>query len=286
RSLTESANNPFDKATAIESYLRSFTYSTSLPTPPGNVDRVDYMLFTIRKGYSAYFSTTMTVMLRTLGIPARLATGYSIGNLDPERGAYLVKESNAHGWVEVFFPRYGWIEFEPTPSLPPMSRPSLPIEGLSDEDLFLKDQVEELPEESPQEDIAITQSLAEGWPIWGFGTMALAALSGVLWLVWRQRWTGLDAAVVVYGKISALASLVRQGPRSNQTPREYGAVLQDLLPRHEGAIDSILRAYEKVRYGGQTTSPEEASDLFSFWHTLRLELLRRFWLPWRRKGGQ
>jgi hypothetical protein len=72
KSLSEAAGNPYDRAATIENYLRGFAYATNLPTPPGNVDRVDYLLFTLRKGYSAYFSTTMVVMLRSIGVPARM----------------------------------------------------------------------------------------------------------------------------------------------------------------------------------------------------------------------
>ncbi|HLB12107.1 MAG TPA: transglutaminaseTgpA domain-containing protein, partial [Dehalococcoidia bacterium] len=201
KSITESAGSPYDKALAIESYLRGFTYSTSLPVPPGNVDRVDYMLFTLRRGYSAYFSTTMVVMLRTLGIPARVATGYTAGSYDPERDAYRIKESNAHGWVEVFYPQYGWIEFEPTPSLPTIARPSSAAGDGPEEDLLLKvpREAEDLVEEGLAPD-GSSMPGAEGgmslWGLWGLGPLGLAA---GLWYFWRRRWAGLDPAIVAYG---------------------------------------------------------------------------------------
>ncbi len=283
--LTEPANNPYDTALAIEGYLRGFTYATNLPIPPGNVDRVDYMLFTLRKGYSAYFSTTMVVMLRTVGIPARVATGYATGSFDSEHGVYLVKESNAHGWVEVFFPNYGWIEFEPTPSMPTIARPTSPGEEFTDDDLLLRnqDEAEETPMENPQYEDSLAPTTVEEWTLWGFGGATLIVVPLGLWLLWRQRWAGLDEAVAVYGKAMVLASLARMGPRSSQTPREYGAGLQRLMPRHRGVIEHILQAYERVRYGGRATSEYEAGELLEIWRALRMELLGRIW-PLSRKG--
>lgn len=284
--LTEAANNPYDKAVALEGYLRGLSYATNLNLPAGNVDRVDYLLFVLRKGYSAYFSTAMAVMLRTVGIPARVATGYTAGSFDPEREAYLVKESNAHGWVEVFFPRYGWVEFEPTPSLPLLARPSLPVEGLSDEELFLLGQEEEpeAGEPSPQENASLIPFTVGGWPLLGFWGMVLGGVVVALWLAWRRRWAGLDAAVVVYGKMAFLASLARLGPQSHQTPREYGLALQGLLRPYQGPIESIVHAYEKVRYGGRASPPEEAEGLFLLWRVLRRGLLRYLWRSGRGRG--
>lgn len=279
--LTEQANNPYDKALVIEAYLRGFTYSTQLPIPPGNIDRVDYMLFVLRKGYSAYFSTTMVVMLRAAGVPARVATGYTTGGLDSEHGTYLVKESNAHGWVEVFFPNYGWIEFEPTPSLPSIARPASPVEELSDDDLLLKnpDDLGDVPVETPEEEEFLAIGTVGGWPFWGIWSIMVLAIPLGLWQLWRKRWAGLDAAVVAYGKTTVLASLARMGPRSIQTPREYGASLQERLPRQRGGIERMFQAYERARYGGRATSEDEAADLVHIWRTLRLEMLGRIW-PW------
>ncbi|MEB4953275.1 transglutaminase-like domain-containing protein, partial [Pseudomonas aeruginosa] len=65
-------------------------------------------------GYCEHYSAAMTVMLRSLGIPARVVVGYSPGQLDPQTGSWLYLQSNAHAWVEAYFPGYGWIPFEPT----------------------------------------------------------------------------------------------------------------------------------------------------------------------------
>lgn len=120
---TTGAQTPYDKARAIEIWLRTnITYSESIQTPPRGEDPIEWFLFTSREGYCNYYATAMILMLRSQGIPARMAAGFAQGEWDPERGGYLVRERDAHTWVEVYFPGYGWIEFEPTANETPIER--------------------------------------------------------------------------------------------------------------------------------------------------------------------
>ena len=80
------------------------------------------MLFDRQEGYCTYYATAMIVMLRHLGIPARMAAGFSQGDFDAGLGQYVVREEDAHTWVEAYFPGYGWIEFEPTSNEEPLKR--------------------------------------------------------------------------------------------------------------------------------------------------------------------
>jgi len=117
------ANNPYDQAKAIETYLRqNMTYNEQIPAPPAGVDPVEWFLFTQQEGYCTYYATSMVAMLRSLGIPARMAAGFAQGDYDPSLGQYVVRERDAHTWVEVFFPGYGWVEFEPTSAQAPLNR--------------------------------------------------------------------------------------------------------------------------------------------------------------------
>jgi transglutaminase-like putative cysteine protease len=124
RAVTANTNNDYSKALAVEAFLRSkYTYSLDKPTfPSGDQDFVDHFLFEQKVGYCNHFSTSMVVMLRTLGIPARWVKGFSPGQLstdDPSPTdtliAYTVLNRDAHSWVEVYFPDQGWVAFEPTP---------------------------------------------------------------------------------------------------------------------------------------------------------------------------
>ena len=117
------ANNPYDRAKAIETWLRkNIAYNETISAPPPNVDTVEWVLFDAREGYCTYYATSMIVMLRHLGIPARLAAGFSQGAYDSDSGQFVVREREAHTWVEVYFPGYGWIEFEPTSAQAPIHR--------------------------------------------------------------------------------------------------------------------------------------------------------------------
>lgn len=108
------------KAEAIQEWLRDNTlYRLEIPPPPRGTDSVDYFLFEEREGYCEHIASAMTVMLRALGVPARFATGYDAGDRNVFSGFYEVKASDAHSWVEVYFPRVGWIQFDPTHGVPP-----------------------------------------------------------------------------------------------------------------------------------------------------------------------
>ncbi len=113
----------YDKARAIEIWLRTnIQYNESIPAPPQNGDPIEWFLFEQRQGYCNYYATAMVLMLRSQGIPARMAAGFAQGTWDAERNAFLVRERDAHTWVEVYFPDYGWVEFEPTTDEAPISR--------------------------------------------------------------------------------------------------------------------------------------------------------------------
>jgi protein-glutamine gamma-glutamyltransferase len=113
--ITASAKNSFDKAVAIENYFhRNFTYSLNLTGRPG-ADPLAHFLFETRAGHCEYFASAMAVMLRTLGIPSREVNGFLPGEYNDVAGDYIVRASDAHSWVEAYFPGSGWITFDPTP---------------------------------------------------------------------------------------------------------------------------------------------------------------------------
>jgi protein-glutamine gamma-glutamyltransferase len=115
REITARGRNPFDKAILIESYLRSrFSYTLNLTGKPGD-DPLPHFLFETRAGHCEYFASAMTVMLRTLGIPSREVNGFLPGEYNDLAGDYIVRASDAHSWVEVYFPASGWLTFDPTP---------------------------------------------------------------------------------------------------------------------------------------------------------------------------
>jgi transglutaminase-like putative cysteine protease len=109
------ATTPYDQVTAIQDYLQGFKYDPRVPAPDSVNDLV-YFLTKSKRGYCQQFAGTMGVMLRALGLPTRLADGFTQGDYESTTRSYSVTTQNAHVWVEVEFPGYGWLAFEPTPT--------------------------------------------------------------------------------------------------------------------------------------------------------------------------
>lgn len=118
RRLTAAQPTAYDRAVAIQDYLRTFPYSLDIPPPPAQREVSDYFLFELKTGFCDYYATAMVVLARAAGLPARLVTGYASGAYDPGKTSFTVTEADAHSWPEIFFPGYGWIEFEPTVARP------------------------------------------------------------------------------------------------------------------------------------------------------------------------
>lgn len=122
-SLTAKQNTLYDKVKAVEQYLKHdsrYRYSkVDTPFTPQDEEYVDYFLFESKIGYCDNFSSAMTILLRSAGIPSRWAKGFAPGTLisgkDSEYQQYAIKHNDAHSWPEVYFEGYGWIPFEPTP---------------------------------------------------------------------------------------------------------------------------------------------------------------------------
>ncbi len=116
KKITATANNPFDKAIVLENYLRrTYGYTLNLAGKPG-ADPLAQFLFVTKAGHCEYFASAMAVMLRTLDIPSREVNGFLPGEFNDVAGDYIVRASDAHSWVEAYFPGSGWITFDPTPA--------------------------------------------------------------------------------------------------------------------------------------------------------------------------
>ena len=146
KEIAEGKNNPYDIAYAVTEYLRNnIEYTQTISQPPSNQERIDWFLFDTRKGFCNYYASAEVILLRSLGIPARMAVGFAQGErqtppmeeqippgikgsvvreLESEISTYVVRQKDAHAWPEVFFPGYGWVIFEPTVSQPALFRPS------------------------------------------------------------------------------------------------------------------------------------------------------------------
>ncbi|MBI2934425.1 MAG: transglutaminase domain-containing protein [Chloroflexi bacterium] len=266
--VAQPAENPYDRALAVETYLRQLDYNTHIKTPPADMDVVEYFLFRAPEGYCNYFATAMVVMLRSVGVPARMAVGFNNGEYDLEQEAWIVKESNAHAWPEVYFPQYGWVEFEPTPSQPPLGHepPSSILE-----------------EEEPEIDFAPEPAEEEGWGARETGlsvlsTIAMMALVGVV--AWHFTLRRLPSPSKVYVKMLRLGFLARIRRRPSETPLEYSRKLAEELPEHAREIETIAGIYTRTTFGKKTLAVAEHQQLTSSWIRLRKALLRRAFLSY------
>ncbi|MFQ5933253.1 MAG: transglutaminase family protein, partial [Dehalococcoidia bacterium] len=287
--------NPYDKATQIENWLRKqMFYSTDIDPLPEGEDGVDYFLFTSKRGYSSYFGSAMTVMLRAIGIPARLVVGYSTGDWDDQEQVYLVRSANAHAWPEAYFPGYGWIPFEPVPIQPLLARGGVIDEGFRIEPPRAQPgggSVDPTRGQRPLdgEGVPRDSSLPEGsggimlLPL--FILAAVLLLAALLWYWYNRGLSRLDNAARLYGKMSRLAALGGFGPRTNYTPMEYGEALATEMDVIEGHVEHISEAYAQNKYSPQASPEEEEETVRGSWQSLRRTLLlwalKRRLLFWR-----
>ncbi|MGE5678229.1 MAG: transglutaminase domain-containing protein [Pseudomonadota bacterium] len=123
--ITKAYTNNYDKAKAIEEYLRkNYKYNKKPPAIPQKAEFTDYFLFESKEGYCTYFATAMSILLREAGIPCRYVEGF-VSRYEG-RDSRIIRGADAHAWVEVYFDDYGWVTFEPTPYYPEVERVEAP----------------------------------------------------------------------------------------------------------------------------------------------------------------
>lgn len=226
RDLTATAGTPYDRAVAIQTYLRSIPYTLDVPQPPSGRDVVDYFLFDLRRGYCDYYASAMVVLARAAGLPARLVVGYFTGTPERTEGTirYLVTEADAHAWIEAYFPGYGWVEFDPT-----AGRPA--IEHAADE---------EPPEPSAPPELELSAAAPAPWggmTGWLGGAAAAFLLVAVVgWLSWSlgdnwrlARLPPERAAAELYRRLRSHAAHLHVRYTPGDTPYEFAASMAERI---------------------------------------------------------
>jgi hypothetical protein len=297
REITEGADTPYDKVEAIQTYLRRIPYDRSISAPPPGSDGVDWFLFENRRGYCDYYASAMAVLSRAAGIPARISQGYAAGEYVPASRTYQVLQLDAHCWPEVYFPGYGWVEFEPTASQPVISRPEegpvpfLPGLNLTPGTERTEEEEKFGPDEGvvEGEDIAdITLAQARPWytRLLQLALVLLAILVGVLLLLlgwWYLSLRGLDSAASVYEQVRRLGGLLGVPHQFHQTPAEYGESLGRALVEGQDHVRHLVASYVKQRFSRSGLSDAEEKELQERWQSLRVLMWRRILTPRRRK---
>ena len=286
--ITKDAPTPFDKAKAIEQYLRTFQSSFDInSTPPGR-DAVDYFLFDQRKGYFDYQASAMVVLLRAAGVPARLAVGYQIDEFDLTLRRFLLRDKHAFAWPEVYFPGYGWNEFSPYGDAATVAR--APGEGgAGDAPVDFDPSLGGPPELDFPEDLDPFKGVSPSFTgssgenpfvrflplLWGLlGLLAVAAVAGMgLRVAWEWGLGGLDYPSRLWEKTVRLATWMRIGPKPHQTPLEFSRSLSQTV--HAEGVETLARGYQRSRYGHHDSTGDQDEQLSEAWRPLRNRLFKR-----------
>lgn len=265
----------YDKALAVEAFLRKYPYTLEVKTAPPDRDALEYFLFEGKQGYCDYFATAMVVLLRAQGVPARLATGYVTGTFDPETSRYQITEEEAHSWPEVFFAEYGWIAFEPSGYRPQIPRPEVATSAVSpglqdcyeygystfgdcgdvgDASALVGPMTDVLDETAPGGDFvgatwSVVSSAASGL---GYVLGVIVAGVAVAFVVWRlageylaRRRAPREAILHAWWLFTVVARLSGVGQGAAQTPSEFARgvaiALDDAWARPTGLVTRWLR---------------------------------------------
>lgn len=294
--------NPYDKAEAIQNYLRTLTYDERIPFPPEERDRVDWFLFDLKRGYCDYFASAMVVMLRSQGVPARLVSGYAGGEYIPETGLYQVRQNVAHTWVEAYFPGYGWQRFEPTPAAytSPPERPEVPLgegdqgqAGVDDALAFPQSQIDLLELERRLAELEgdavnledVRRQIAEleasqrraAWLRGGAAVTAVLVLALLVYMFLRGP-SGATPAAVAYGRALRVARWSGLAPKESATPREFARQMGEHVPSQRQPLTDIATAYTRERYS--TAPPAPSDGIVQAWSRLRWPLIGAMFMRW------
>jgi hypothetical protein len=202
--ITDDAPTTYDKIRAIERWLGAHTeYSIDAPLPSaGSDDVVDEFLFVSRQGWCEQVASSLTVLARSVGIPARLATGFVPGEQDRLTGRFVVRERDAHAWTEIYFPGVGWQGFDPTASVP-----------LAGEAPAARSWLETLRERGLQFGVGIA---VLAW--------ILVAAPGVVGSI-RRRLRRRTWAARTLGRLERIGRRAGRSRDPAETPREYAAAV-------------------------------------------------------------
>ncbi|MEM7129247.1 MAG: transglutaminase domain-containing protein [Chloroflexota bacterium] len=279
---TTGAVTAYDKAAMLEGYLRGFEYDDQIPAPSAGTDPVEYFLYDIQRGYCDYYATSMVTMLRSLGIPSRTASGYAEGSYETlsgtdedllmGEGIHYISERDAHTWVEVYFPDFGWVEFEPTAGESDLIRP----EDRDDDLAALRELASRNNGNFPNPGFEIPEiddpfpEAPSGFPLPGTGglgggnipqvplltslALIVAAVGGGWFFLRRSNLIGPTAftpelAPILFERMHNWAERLGIHFKSSDTPYEQAHQLVRVLPQGRKPIENITDSYVYYQFG-------------------------------------
>ena len=288
-----SARTPYEKARAIQAYLQDQEYSLEIAGPAANRDGVNYFLFETQdepcptdnpgcdlskvKGYSQYFGSAGTVLLRAAGVPARMVAGWAAGEYVPSAGKFLIRDKDRHGWTQAYFADFGWVDVEVTPgraepergeqfsTVPAVAGGISGTTGSAEDDLLLLQDLLEIAELERQARQAlqgqVTTTTPDSRPFrfeFVIIPAAIAAAIALIYFLWRLWHRGMTQAESSYTKMVRAGRLLGVRRKSWQTPTEYAAALGDVVPKVADSALKIAIEFERKRYASPTTDATAA----------------------------
>jgi len=293
--ITAPSETPYDKAFAITRYLRdNLEYTPTIEKTPRNKDTLEWILFESKQAYCVYYASSEVLMLRSLGIPARMAVGFAQGERSAEN-TFTVRRFHAHAWPEVYFPDIGWVEFEPTANQTPLSRPLAPQDPSDANNPFPRDSLrtEDNPNfasRNPIEEEGLdpnAQSNAGRNPLlyllpllivlagltiflsrrYGLHpqipsyiriTMERTGIETPLWITRWERWVGLSPIERAFESINFGLRQLDESPPIHATPVERADKLSHILTPMADQIKVLLDEHQTSLYTSRTADIDQA----------------------------
>jgi transglutaminase-like putative cysteine protease len=289
--IKESHRTRFDRALAVQDELRDtgeYQYQVDLGRRCDPFDAVPECLLTIREGFCQQYATTMVMIMRKMGDPARFVTGYLPGE-EVENGVWEVPQQAFHNWVEVYFPDVGWVRFDPTPGLddfgqvpterideeaPPPESSAPPEPAVDPEESF-----EPEPSESPGPGGAVIDRPPGGDDriavfVTAAGVAALLLTVISVLLLYRIRRLPAGDESLAYLGIVSLATRLGYGPHPSQTEYEYAGTLAEVVPTVRQDLYVVTDAQVETAYGGRRLGDGRRGALREAYARIRTALLR------------
>jgi transglutaminase-like putative cysteine protease len=312
--LSRGLMTPYDKAVVITGYLRKeIKYSATIVSPPTGRDPLEWVLFDLKEGFCTYYASADVLMLRSVGIPARLAVGFAQGKPNIGRVGYTVVRSNAHAWPEVYFPNYGWVEFEPTGNQDPLIRSVGSDDSTLFEDELRRHQGVLRPDDEPQilsGDSGQTPMSEQKTVLYYFLWIVYISIGSILaawlwllnrrrpftqripvllsaslqryripephWLVNWLRWSELSPLERTFNIVNRSLRWLGSPSPIHDTPAERAIKLSKLIPAAASAIETLVTEYQVTLYSPNPGDLDKAhhANVLIFWHTIRTLFIR------------
>lgn len=302
--IGEGNQTPYDKASAITNYLRAnMKYIASLPPTPEDRDPILWFLFDYKKGFCNYYASAEVLLLRSVGIPARLAVGFAQG--ENQNDTFIIRKRDSHAWPEVYFPGIGWVEFEPTVSQDALARPVASVQNAPDnaaipqprKPLGEGDQTPTADGVAPLQPkpipfiktpvgigliflipiliAALIIFLAYRYRLIGRLTLYLSKLwkhSGLTAPIWMENWRRWIRLMPVERSFAAINLSLRWlgKPQSmDATPNERAALLSRLMPSAVAHIEALTFEHESALFTPRPANLSRArrASFFILLHT-------------------